>query len=145
MAASGRQLNWTNVAFTPEGGTAIPLLGVTSVTIDHQGKSIAGAGDGDTGPSSRNLTDEDPLITIELERIMTLSGLALGTRGTFTATHMDADNGAGAGALIYAVAHCMVRNVSKVGRFRTYGTGTLVIETWSPDGRTSPVSTTIAA
>lgn len=142
---SGRFKNWSSVIFTPDGGVAIPILGVTDVQIDPRAQLISGAGDADIGPSSKNLTQQDPQITIEFEHLAALTSLTPGMRGMFSAIHNDADNEEGTGAMEYAVANAIIGNTPRGGRFRQYGTSRITIETWMPDGRTYPISISIAA
>lgn len=141
----GRFMNWINLTFTPTGGTAITILGVTNVAYDPQAKVITGAGDGDMGPTSINLTETDPKFTIDLEHLAIMRTLTPGLRGSFSGTFMDAENGVSSGAMIFTVANAIVENFTIGGKFRAYGSGSLHIRTWSPDGITPPVSIGVAA
>lgn len=142
---SGRYKNWSGVVFTPTAGSPIPLLGVTDLQIDPRGQVVAGAGDADLGPSAKHLISEDPQVTVEFEHLEALRAVSPGMRGTLTAIHNDADNEEGTGAMEYTISNCIIVNTPRGGRFRAYGTSRITIETWRPDGRTHPISITIAA
>ena len=47
MSATKRFMNWTGVTFTPVGGSATTITGVTSVAIDSGGSLARFSGDGD--------------------------------------------------------------------------------------------------
>jgi hypothetical protein len=142
----GRYLNWINLLFTPEGSAGpVSILGVTSVAFDWQSKVIVGAGDGDMGPTSMSQTEIDPRFTVDLEHLAIMRTLIPGTRGTFSGTFQDSANGTGSGALTFTATNAMVENFTSTGRFRTYGTGQMIIRTMSSDGITPPVSIAVAA
>lgn len=147
MPPGGRFLNWSNIVFTPDNngvpGAPISVLGVTNADFDPQAKVISGAGDGDLGPTSINLTDEDPRFTVEFERLSIMRTITPGMRGSLTATHNDNDNGAGTGAMQYVFSNVFVENTPRGGRFRTYGTGRIIFRTWRPDGVTNPVAVSV--
>jgi uncharacterized protein with LGFP repeats len=142
---SGRFRNWSNVVFTTEANVDIPILGITDLQIDPRAQTIAGAGDADLGPSTKNLSQEDPQVTITTERLAILRTLIPGLKGSLTMTHNDADNEEGTGAMVYTVANCMIANTPRGGAFRQYGTGRIIVETYRPDGRTNPIAITVAA
>jgi hypothetical protein len=146
MPPSGRFLNWDNVSFTPDNSTVpIPIQGVTDVQYDPRVRFVEGAGDTDIGPSSKNVSETNPQFTVEFEHLSALMSLTEGMIGTFTATHLDADNGIGTGAMVYTAHPAVVGNLPRGGRFRAYGTSRMTIETKTPDGRTSPVSVAVNA
>lgn len=146
MVPSGRFKNWTGLLFTPEGGgTPIPILGVTDCQYDPRVQLMSGAGDSDIGPSSKNVSQSDPQFTVELEHLSVLMSLSPGMRGAFQAIHNDADNEEGTGAMMYVMAHAILGNTPRGGRFRAYGTSRITVESWWPDGRTNPVSITQVA
>lgn len=146
MPPNGRFINWTDVSFLVTGSTIpIIIMGVTDIQIDPRGQVIAGAGDADLGPSSKHMTQEDLQVTIETEYLAILRQLTPGTRGVLSATHNDADNGEGTGAMIYTIGPCIVVNTPRGGRFRAYGTSRITFETYRPDGRTNPMAIAVAS
>jgi hypothetical protein len=136
--------NWTGVVFTPEGGVPIPITGVTNVDVAMRVQTISGSGDADYGPTSKHTVSDDPMFTVELQHLDVLRLLTPGLHGTFTAIHNNADNDEGSGAMEYNAAYAMIGDTPRGGRHRAYGTGRIQIETWRPDGRTSPISITIS-
>jgi hypothetical protein len=146
MPGSGRFMNWSNVDFQIGGtGTPTPIKEVTNLTINPRATLLGASGDADAGPSAKTLNYSDPQITITLEDLAILATLIPGTRGTLHATHNDFYNGAGTGAMIYAITNCIVGDTQRGGAHRAAGTGTLTIETSMPDGQTNPIAVTFAA
>ena len=47
MPATKRHMNWTNVTFTPSGGTSTTYTGVLSLKIEAGGTLAKFSGDGD--------------------------------------------------------------------------------------------------
>jgi hypothetical protein len=143
MPPSGRMMNWSDVVFTPDAGLPMTITGVTNGDYDPRARSITGSGDGDVGPSSINKTEEDPQFTVETEHLSLLQAIVPGSRGMLTARHNDANNGQGAGSMLYTFANVFVDNTPRGGRHKAYGTGRIIFRTWWPDGVTHPVSVTI--
>ena len=144
MPASKRFMNWSAVAFTPNGGTATPITGVTSVAIDSGGSLIKFSGDGDRYPTTVVNDHNEPVVTVQAADLAAVRANPAGTVGTFSATHNDARNGAGTGAITYTLANAVVATNPVQGAHRQFGHGTLTITAYSSDGVTNPLSTTIA-
>ncbi len=144
MPATKRFMNWTGVAFTPSGGSATPITGVTSLTINAGGSIAKFAGDGDRYHTTVINDMNDPVVTIHAADLAAIRANPVGTVGTLTATHNDARNGVGTGAITYTLANAVIASNTVVGSHRHFGVGTLVVTAFSSDGITNPLSTTIA-
>ena len=108
MAATKRFMNWTSVTFTPLNGTPTPITGVTSIQIDTGGNLLKFAGDGDRYNTTVVNDFNDPTVTVHTADLGTITGFPVGTVGTFTATHNDALNGTGSGAVTYILSNAVV-------------------------------------
>ena len=73
-----------------------------------------------------------------------MSVFPVGTAGTFTATHNDARNGTGTGAVTYTLTNAVVASNPLQGSHRQFGQGVLTLTAYSPDGVTNPLSLSIA-
>lgn len=144
MPASKRFMNWTGVSFTPIGGSATPITGVTSVTIDTGGSLAKFSGDGDRYNTTVVNDLNDPTITVQAADLAGIRANPVGTIGMFAATHNDARNGAGTGAITYTLANAVIASNPVHGAHRQFGHGTLTVGAFSTDGVTNPLSTTIA-
>jgi hypothetical protein len=125
-----RYMNWTGVSFTPQGGTLTAITGVSTVAIDNGGSLIKFSGDGDRFNT-----------TVDLAIVNTWP---VGTVGTVVATHNDAKNGVGTGAITYTLTNAVLSKRPLSGAHRQFGQGTITFECFSSDGVTNPLSTTIA-
>lgn len=144
MPASKRYMNWSGVSFTPQSGAAIAITGVTSVQIDSGGSLLKFSGDGDRYNTIVVNDFHDPTLTIQCADLAAVRSLPVGTVGTFTATHNDARNGLGTGAITYTLANAVVASNPVQGSHRHFGQGTLTLTAFSVDGVTNPLSTTLA-
>jgi hypothetical protein len=144
MPITKRYMNWTGVSFTPQGGSPIVLTGVTSVQIDLGGNLLKFAGDGDRFHTTVVNDFNEPSVTIQCADLAAIRLLPVGTVGVFTATHNDARNGMGSGAITYTLANAVVASNPIQGTHRHFGQGTLTLTAFSVDGVTSPLSTTLA-
>ena len=144
MASTKRFMNWTGVTFTPTGGSVTPITGVSSVTIDTGGSLVKFAGDGDRYSTTVVNDHNDPVVTVHAADLAAVRANPVGTTGTFTATHNDARNGAGTGAITYTLANAVISSNPIQGAHRQFGQGTLTIASFSTDGVTNPLSTSTA-
>jgi hypothetical protein len=144
MAALKRFMNWTGVTFTPLGGTTTTITGVTSIQIDSGGSLLKYSGDGDRYSTTVVNDFNDPTITIHSADLATIRSFPVGTAGTFTATHNDAHNGTGSGAMTYTMVNAVVAANPVHGSHRQIGQGTLTLSTYSLDGITNPLSVSVA-
>jgi hypothetical protein len=144
MAASKRFLNWTNVSFVPMGGTSVPITGVSSIMIDTGGNLLKFSGDGDRYNTIVVNDFNEPTVTIQAADLSSICSYPVGTVGTFSATHNDARNGTGTGAVTYTLSNAVIASNSVRGVHRQFGQGTLVLTSYSSDGTTNPLSTSIA-
>ena len=145
MSATKRFMNWTGVTFTPSGGSATTITGVTSVAIDPGGHILKFSGDGDRYSTTVVNDFNDPVVTLHSADLGAIRANPPGTAGTLTATHNDARNGAGTGAITYTLSNAVIANSPIQGSHRQFGQGTLTITAFSSDGVTNPLSTTIAS
>lgn len=145
MAASKRFMNWTSVTFTPLNGTPTQITGVTSIQIDSGGNLLKFSGDGDRYSTTVVNDFNDPTITIHCVNLASVQSFSVGTVGTFSATHNDALNGTGTGAMTYTLANAVVAANPVHGNHRQFGQGTLTLTTFSLDGVTNPLSVSIAS
>ena len=144
MSATKRFMNWTGVAFTPLNGTAMTITGVTSVTIDTGGSLAKFSGDGDRYATTVINDFNEPVVTIHSADLSALRANPVGTVGTLTATHNDAKNGIGTGAVTYTLANAVVAACQVQGAHRQFGQGSVTFHAFSTDGITNPISTSIA-
>jgi hypothetical protein len=144
MSATKRFLNWSNVTFTPANGSPTPITGVTSVRIDSGGNLLKFSGDGDRFSTTVVNDFNDPTVTVHSADVAAVGAFAVGTVGTFTATHNDARNGAGSGSITYTLANAVVASNPVQGAHRQFGQGVLTLTAYSLDGVTNPLSASIA-
>ena len=134
-------LNWQNVKFTPQGGSAITITRVSNVSFDPGGSLIDYAGDGNRFPVGKFLVMSKPTAQVESQNISVLNGLTPGTAGVFIATLLDITNLAavGGGGIGYTLNNACVANNPFGARFGEIASGTLNMEAYSTDGVTSPL------
>ncbi len=144
MSATNRFMNWSGVSFTPVNGSATNITGVTSVTVESGGSMARFAGDGDRYVTTMVNDFNDPVLTVHAADLGSLQANPVGTVGTFIATHNDAKNGSGAGAVTYTVSNAVIAACQVHGGHRQFGQGTLTIGTYSSDGVTNPISISVA-
>jgi hypothetical protein len=144
MSATKRFMNWSGVVFTPINGPPTTFTGVTSVTIDSGGSLARFSGDGDRYVTTMVNDFNEPSVTIQSADLSALRANPVGTVGTLTATHNDAKNGVGTGAVTYTLANAVVSACHVHGAHRQFGQGSLTFGAFSSDGVTNPISTSIA-
>ena len=144
MSVSKRFMNWSGVSFTPIGGSATAIGGVTSVTIESGGNIAKFSGDGDRYPTIVVNDFNEPSVTIQTADLAAVRANPVGTIGTLTATHNDAKSGTGSGAITYTLTNAVVASNQVGGIHRHFGQGTITFAAYSTDGVTNPLSTSIA-
>ena len=144
MAATKRFMNWTGVTFTPQGGPTTAISGVTSVQIDTGGTLLKFSGDGDRYHTTVVNDHSEPTVTVHSADLAAVRAFPVGTVGTFTATHNDARNGAGSGAVTYTLSNAVIASTPIQGSHRQFGQGTLTMTAFSADGVTNPLATSTA-
>jgi hypothetical protein len=144
MSATKRFMNWSGVTFTPVEGSSTTITGVTSVTIDSGGTLARFSGDGDRYVTTMVNDFNEPVVTIHSADLSSLRANPVGTVGTFTATHNDAKNGVGTGAITYTIANSVISSCQVSGAHRQFGQGSLTLTAFSGDGITNPISTSVA-
>ena len=145
MAATKRFMNWTGVTFTPFNGTVTTITGVTGVLIDSGGSLVKFSGDGDRYNTTVVNDMNEPTVTVQAADLAAIRAHPVGTAGTFTATHNDAGNGNGSGAITYTLSNAVIASDSIRGAHRQFGQGVLTITAYSSDGVTNPLSTSTAS
>jgi hypothetical protein len=140
MASTNRFLNWTGVSFTPSGGAPTPISGVTSIRIDTGGSLLKFSGDGDRYSTTVVNDFNDPTVTVQSADLAALMAYPVGTVGTFIATHNDARNGTGTGAITYTLNNAVVASQPVHGSHRQFGLGEITFTAFSLDGVTNPLS-----
>jgi hypothetical protein len=132
MAATGLQLNWTNVQFATTNITR-----VTAITFDQGGEVIAFNGDNDKYDSvvARNVSRPSCHITSgDVATIMGLSG-----SGTITATQSDA-LGATSGGVTWTLSNAVHVTSNDRGSWGQFATSTASFRSYASDGQTNPMS-----
>lgn len=142
MSATKRFMNWTGVTFTPANGAPVAITGVTSIQIDSGGSLQKFSGDGDRYSTTVVNDFNDPTVTVHSADLAAVRSFPVGTVGIFTATHNDARNGAGTGAITYVLNNAVVASNPIHGAHRQFGQGALTLASYSLDGVTNPLSTT---
>jgi hypothetical protein len=138
-------MNWTGVTFTPFNGTATAITGVTGVAIDSGGSLAKFSGDGDRYSTTVVNDYNEPTVTVQAADLAAIRANPAGTAGTFSATHNDARNGIGTGAITYTLTNAVIATNSIRGSHRQFGQGTLTLTSYSSDGVTNPLSTSTAS
>ncbi|WZO98178.1 hypothetical protein EP7_005234 [Isosphaeraceae bacterium EP7] len=138
-------MNWTNVTFTPSGGTATTYTGVLSLKIEAGGTLAKFSGDGDRYPTTIVSEMSEPTVTIRCADIAATRANAIGTVGTLTATHNDARNGSGSGAITYTLSNAVIASQATSGDHRNFGQAILTFVAFSADGTTNPLSASAAS
>jgi len=142
MAATKRQLNWSNVTFTPASGTATTATGVTSVAIDSGGNLLKFSGDGDLYATLVVCDYNEPRADVGLADEAWALGIPTGTVGAFTATHKDA-KGASGGGIVFALSPAVAEKPKASGQHRQIGVAGIGFVGASTDGVTNPLSFTL--
>ncbi len=145
MSVTKRFMNWSGVTFTPTNGSPITITGVTSIQIDSGGSLQKFSGDGDRFSTTVVNDFNDPTVTVHSADLAAVRSFPVGTVGIFTATHNDAKNGTGSGAVTYVLNNAVVASTPIHGAHRQFGQGVLTLASYSSDGVTNPLSTTSAS
>jgi hypothetical protein len=146
MTASNRFVNVTNCAFTPTGGTAIPIKGVKSVTYSQNASDVSEGADADLINTTAGVVQIDPHVALEMINPATLNAVAPGTYGVLTWTTNDSRNGnvTGGGALIYTASNAYHMPMAEASQFRQFATSNPTFKTYSADGVTNPIAVAAA-
>jgi hypothetical protein len=138
-------LNWTQVQFTPTGGSALSFNMVENVEFDPGGQLLPHSSDAARYPVALVNHMNNPKATMQSANIAKINALAPGAKGAFQAVLNDALNGdvAGSGAIRYVLNNAVVQNNPSGGHHSQYGKGSAVFLAYSSDGVTSPLSATV--
>jgi hypothetical protein len=137
-------MNWSGVSFTPDGAPIVNFTGITNVSYDAGGSLAKFSGDGDRYNTTIVNDFNEPTFQVEGADLGAIRSVPVGTLGTFVATHNDAKNGAGAGAITYTL-RAVVGDEKIGGAHRQFGKGSISFVGFSGDGQTNPLSTAVAA
>ncbi len=140
MAATGKQMNWSAVAFTPVGGSLTPLNSIDGIDIDYGVTILGYSGDADIYHTLKVNNMNDPKMTCKTTNTSQLTQFS-GVFGQFTAKHLDAKLASG-GAVVYVLSNAIGGGVTVGGQHAAFGTGSITFEAYSSDGVTSPLSFT---
>jgi hypothetical protein len=138
-------MNWTQVQFTPTGGSALVINRVSNVEINPGGQLHAYSGDANRYKVAVFNYMNEPHLTVHSENIGVLTSLSPGAVGAVQAVLNDPKNGdsAGSGAIKYVLANAVLENNPTGGRHMQYATGSASFRAFSSDGTTSPLSATV--
>jgi hypothetical protein len=137
-------MNWSGVSFAPANGTPTTITGISSISIDSGGSLAKYSGDGDRFNTTVVNDFNEPVIAIQSADLAAIKANPVGTVGTFVATHNDANNGAGTGAITYTLTNAVIASNPIHGAHRQFGLGTLTITAFSTDGVTNPLAISMA-
>lgn len=145
MTPTNLFLNWTQVQFTPTGGSALVINLVEGIDFDPGGQLLAHSSDAARFPVALVNHMNHPKATVRSANLNRISALAPGSKGVFQAVLNDALNGdvAGSGAIKYVLNNAVVQNNPSGGQHQQYGKGSAVFLAYSSDGVTSPLSATV--
>jgi hypothetical protein len=137
--------NWTQVQFTPSGGSPIVFSRVSGVDFDPGGTLLPYSGDANRYPVALINMMNHPRATVQCENLAIVNAVAPGSKGTFQAVLNDAINGdgVGSGAIRFALSNAVVQNSPVGGRHQHYAHGTVTLHGYSSDGTTNPLSATV--
>lgn len=117
---------------------------VRDVQIDLGGKELAGKADVDLFITSLKAIGAAPRINVLTEDVANMQ-IAIGTKGTFTATHKNTDGATStAGDAAFSITNAQVINHSYGGPHEQYGQLNTTLMAKSTDGATSPMTITIS-
>lgn len=142
--ATKRHMNWSGVTFTPTAGVPVVFSGVLSVQINPGGSLLKFSGDGDRYNTTVVNDFNDPSIVVECADAAAVASCFTGQVGVFTATHNDAKNVAGTGAITYTFNGATVDKLSSGGAHKQFGKSSISFVCSSADGVTNPIVTSIA-
>lgn len=142
MAATGLQVNWDDVSFTPTSGSAIPITRVTNISVGNRAENIRFKADMANHDQVIVNVNNTQSVTITSGDVATLMGLPVNTTGVLTMTHKDARGQTG-GDIIYEL-DCICGGSESSGAHAQFGTGTATFEGFSGDGVTNPLAFTRA-
>lgn len=141
---TNRYMNSSGWGFTPTGGTATSLLGITSCSYE-EGISIKKASaDFDTYPTVAVRDYAEPKINLETLDAQVLSSVIGGAFGVLVGTLRDAYNGAttGGGAKLLTFSNAFIESRGWSAPYREFAKQQLSFGAISTDGATSPLAIT---
>lgn len=140
MAASGRQVNFSGVTFTPAGLSAVPIPYVQDIAINTRGQVISARGDNNIMPTLKKRVSSDYQVVVSTEAISVLISLSVGD-GALEFVLEDAKSGTtlGGGALKCVASNGTIADTPIQARHGQFAAGSITFEFASSDGTTSPL------
>lgn len=137
-----RFMNIVTCTFTPTGGSATTILGITGLSIAENAEMIRASGDGDYIDTLVVVPSVSPSVTIEVNEPAIMRSVAAGSTGALVFTLPDARNGitASSGGLTYTVSNAVFSPGTFANHHRQFATNTYTFGTFSSDGTTHPVA-----
>lgn len=140
MAATGLQVNWDDVSFTPASGSPIAIKRITNVAISNRAENIRFKGDVARYDQVIVNVNNTQSVTITSGDTATLQSIPVNTVGVLAATHKDA-LGATGGDIVYEL-DCICGGSEAGGQHGGFSSGTATFEGFSGDGVTNPLAFT---
>ena len=143
MAATNRYMNVSAMTYTPAGGIATPITGVTSVTYAENGQELNAAADFDLFDTIGAIVGMAPTVTVEtINALLGFPSHVAGGTGTLVFTVRDVYNAAttAGGAKIFTISNCFFKSRTVTAAFRSLATQSLGFGMLSSDGATNPTS-----
>lgn len=146
LTPSKRFINTSGCTFTPTGGSAISITGITSINVAQNPEEVRMSGDADLFDTFAGLVSLNPNVKISTNKPNLLDAVAPGAYGVLTWTRNDAVNGAvtAGGAKIYTVSGAYYFPQGTDAPHRQGATTDFEFHTLSTDGTTNPVAVAAA-
>ncbi|MDE2103343.1 MAG: hypothetical protein KGL39_39245 [Patescibacteria group bacterium] len=142
MTATNRYMNTSGWQFTPSGGSAVTLTGITGASYDEGISTKKEGADFDGFPTVSVRDYADPKITLETLDAMAFYQILAGAKGVLTGNIRDAYNGVtvGGGGKSITMSNCQIEGRNFNAPYRDYARQQLVFGAISSDGQTHPVA-----
>jgi hypothetical protein len=136
MAGTNRFMNWTGGVFTPSGGSAIYLTGVTKCDVAPDVSFVKFKGDLAQYDQAVATPSKSRVITVDLADAHTVLAMIQGNVGVFSITLLDAANGAtpGGGGFTVTLNPCVVGKKAASDSHAQFATSSIVFEGYAADG-----------
>lgn len=146
LTPTKRFVNTTACIFTPAGGSAIPITGITSISLTQNPEEVRMGGDGDLFDTFGGVFGVNPVVKISSNEPNLLDAVPPGAFGTLTWTRNDARNGAvtAGGARIYTISGAYYMPQGDTAPHRQGATAEFEFHTQSVDGTTNPAGVAAA-
>jgi hypothetical protein len=163
MAATGVNLNWTNVSYQPTGASPILIKRVTNCAFNLGGNVITFSGDTNLYDVVAAVGVNKPTASITTADIGTIMCMTPGQYGVLSATIQDAynqnyfsacaptvqipggppgANGGVGGGVVFQMSQAVVNDPQSSGAHAAFGTATVTFLGVTTDGLTPPITIT---